>query len=210
MAGFIDFLLEKNGILPKDSHDLRAALHRADLLAALCQQTLGDHSDVTRSQLQFYETNFLNASVNLVKSDVIESTLQRMKNCGIIAILRAKNPQVAVERGLELASMGCRALEVTMDTPDVLSVLDQLSQKLPSTCLLGVGTVMDFSQVSQLASKGVKFAISPINPKGFVKECEKYGIVSVPAGFTPNEFWDMHKQGANAVKKKKIFLKNKS
>lgn len=55
MAGFIDFCLEKGiASLSKES-GVTAALRRADLLAALCQETIGDHSTVTRQQLATME-----------------------------------------------------------------------------------------------------------------------------------------------------------
>lgn len=46
----------------------------------------------------------------------LEATLATLKTCGILAILRAKNADLAIERGIELCKMGCRAIEVTLDT----------------------------------------------------------------------------------------------
>ena len=51
----------------------------------------------------------------------MDQTLATLKTCGVLAIVRAKNADVAIERGIELCAMGCRAIEVTLDT--VLAVL---------------------------------------------------------------------------------------
>ncbi len=87
-----------------------------------------------------------------------------------------------------------------MDTDDVMRVLETLVKTLGDRCLVGVGTVMHKEQVAAVAAKGAKFALSPINPKGFIQECKKYNIVCVPAAFSPNEIFDMHTEGADVIK----------
>eukprot|EP00118_Oscarella_pearsei_P011816 m.82148 g.82148 ORF g.82148 m.82148 type:complete len:594 (+) comp36287_c0_seq4:68-1849(+) len=206
MAGLLDFLMGTEIVSGKS--DLTLALRHADLLAALCQETAGDHSTVTRSQLSQVEERFRGKTVDLTtlpkfgnENEVqIEATLEHLNSAGVIAILRAKNPDVAIERGLELAKMGCKALEVTTDATDCIRIFKELREKLPSSCMLGVGTVMEAEQVPTFAALGVKFALSPIAPKGFIETCHKHGIVAVPSGFTSNELWSLHKQGARMIK----------
>ncbi len=64
-----------------------------------------------------------NGSINLEAhletspaSSRVEETLGRLKSAGVLPILRAKNADVAIARGVELAQMGCRALEITLDS----------------------------------------------------------------------------------------------
>ncbi|XP_065841162.1 uncharacterized protein [Oscarella lobularis] len=203
MAGLLDSFMDAD----VSTMDVTSALRHADLLAALCQETAGDHSTVTRSQLSQVEERFAKRAVDLAKLQInseneaqICSTLQHLHDAGVIAILRAKNPDVAIERGLELASMGCRALEITTDATDCVRVIQKLRDKLPSSCILGVGTVMEAEQVSSFAALGVKFALSPIAPSGFINACHNHGIVAVPSGFTSNELWSLHQQGARMIK----------
>ena len=73
---------------------------------------------------------------------------------------------------------------------------------------------------------GARFALSPIEPKGFIDACHKNGILAVPAGASQrpasisslrrpildltrshrhagtsvNELWDMHRRGARVIK----------
>ena len=91
-------------------------------------------------------------------------------------------------RGVELALMGCLAIEVTLDSPLWREVLAGLKRELPPHVLLGVGTVMDetVSQVATAASLGASFALSPIDPVGFVDECHRRGVLAVPSGFSSN------------------------
>ena len=80
-------------------------------------------------------------------------------------------------------------------------ILKNLAEKLPEVCV-GVGTVMDDTvcEIAEIARLGGKFALSPINPKGFIRECHRHGIVAVPSGLSSNELWDLHRQGARLIK----------
>jgi 2-keto-3-deoxy-6-phosphogluconate aldolase len=49
-------------------------------------------------------------------------------------------------------------------------------------------------------TEGGKFALSPLNPIGFIDECHRVGLLAVPAGYTSNELWDMKRQGAQMLK----------
>ena len=59
---------------------------------------------------------------------------------------------------------------------------------------------MSVEDVRLAAKLGAQFALSPINPPGFVAECLRLGLLAVPAAFTPTEVWHAHCQGAHFVK----------
>jgi 2-keto-3-deoxy-6-phosphogluconate aldolase len=65
--------------------------------------------------------------------------------------------------------------------------------EVPSTCLVGVGTVHHKSEIAEVAMHGGRFALSPIAPDGFIAECLSHGILPVPAAFTPNEVFSLYK-----------------
>jgi len=131
----------------------------------------------------------------------MEKTVARIKAAKVIAILRAKNSDLAIKRGLELVQMGCQVLEVTLDTPDVARVVAELRKQISEDkCIIGVGTVTTKAQVAQVAGWGVPFALSPVNPKGFIRACQKHGIISIPGAASPQEFWNAHIEGALLVK----------
>ena len=48
----------------------------------------------------------------------LRKTLERLEK--VIAILRAKNYQAALVRGQELVNLGCRSIEVTTDSVDLI------------------------------------------------------------------------------------------
>jgi len=134
------------------------------------------------------------------KQEILLQRLHHLRQSKLIAIIRAKNPDVAIERGIELSKLGCRALEVTLDTPEIARVLPALVKGVEKHTLVGVGTVFDSKEIEDVAKWGAKFAISPINPSGFITACHKHGLVSIPGASTPNEIWNFHLEGALMIK----------
>ena len=221
-AGLLDRFYQTGWDAPAASSDPTADIHdgemvqairRADLLAAMCQEAIGDHSQVKRAELAHVEGAYADKSINLDEAmtslpastdhtEEILQTLAALKVSGVLGIIRAKNADAAIARGIELASLGCKALEVTLDTTDWRRVLKELATKCPSHVCVGVGTVMDDTVqcLEEIKQLGGKFALSPLNPLGFIDECHRVGLLAVPAGYTSNELWDMKRQGAMMLK----------
>lgn len=101
-------------------------------LTLLSQESVGDHSQVTRAEFEA-ALAFGTMQAPLVLSELPgttceeDATVRALKTCGVLAILRAKNTDAAIERGLELISLGCKAIEVTLDTADWRRVLKTLA-----------------------------------------------------------------------------------
>ena len=221
-VGVIDGLMQTYLKKSKDSEDSAATgdedweelLRRGDLSAALCQEIVGDHSTTNQSTLDGCMKTYSkktariggwsSSSFHLSKKqqDIkMQHTIDVMNRGKVLAILRSKNGDLAIQRGIELVhEMGATAIEVTTDTDDFENVLSTLCTTVGDVALVGVGTVMHASHVQRIAELGAVFALSPINPPGFVKECLRCGILPVPAAYTPTECWTAYSQGAKVVK----------
>jgi len=77
-AGFIDYSCEalEGGI----AVDAQKRLRRADLLAALCQETIGDHSVAPRRLLRAIESKFESKAARLVDEDLEELHISLERN----------------------------------------------------------------------------------------------------------------------------------
>ena len=206
LAGFIDALSE-HGQGPVSP--LIGAL-RGDLLAALCQNTTGDVSTVTREELDEYESKreftsgkqrWLEISSESRDEVRIEANLNRLRDAGVIAILRGHNPQRMHQRGLALAQMGCTAIEVTLDSPHALEVVRGLRQDLDvNEVMIGVGTLLDVEMIDQCLDAGAEFALSPTNPDGMIAKCHAAGLLAVPGVANSDELEAALAEGAHIVK----------
>ena len=130
----------------------------------------------------------------------MEAILQRLKDARVIAILRGKNPERLYHRGIELAKMGCTAIEVTLDSNDALQVVEKLRRDLDEHVLIGVGTLTDATQVNACISAGAQFALSPIHPKDMVSRCHAEGMLAIPGVATSAQLDAAIADGAQIVK----------
>ena len=203
-----------DGLIRFPTASWKDILRRGDVSAAFCQECVGDHSNTSGQTIDAFLKAYQHrpAAVGIVSipsptpstnhtKKTMNATIQTMGKGKVVAILRAKNADLAIARGIELVTeMGATCIEVTTDTEDYLRVLSTLCTVLGERALVGVGTIMHAADVAKIAELGATFALSPINPPGFVVECLRLGVVPVPAASTPNEIWTAYQQGAHLVK----------
>jgi len=133
--------------------------------------------------------------------ELVDSKLQRLRSAGVIAILRGTNPERLLERGLELAEMGCTAIEVTLDSPNALEVVEHLHKRLShSEIMIGVGTLLDSSQIQDCAAAGAEFVLSPTNPEHMIERCHAEGLLAIPGVANPHDMRRAIEDGAKVVK----------
>jgi 2-dehydro-3-deoxyphosphogluconate aldolase / (4S)-4-hydroxy-2-oxoglutarate aldolase len=126
--------------------------------------------------------------------------LNQIKESGLIAIIRGKNPKDIVSIVSALKDGGAKAVEVTMDTPNVLEVLEQLNAEFGHEMLIGAGTVLDPESARMAIMAGAKFIISPSLNVDTIRMTKRYGALSIPGVFTPTEALTAYEAGADAVK----------
>jgi len=131
----------------------------------------------------------------------LEWNLERIGRAGFIGILRGDDPASLIERGIKLAEAGVRVLEVTLDSNDAAMVFATLKEQLDNDVMLGVGTVMHPpTALPSVAEWGADFALSPVNPDGFIQLANDLDILAIPGAATPGELWKAHTAGAMLVK----------
>jgi hypothetical protein len=94
----------------------------------------------------------INVPNGLVVSSVLHAGAVIVR--AVVAILRTNNRDIAFARGVELVRLGCRALEVTMDSPDFTNLVKDLIAAVGSACLIGAGTITNAAEVSMFCGFG--------------------------------------------------------
>ena len=69
--------------------------------------------------------------------------LERVIHTGIVAVIRAKSPELLVDVAEALLAGGIDVMEITFTVPGAVRVLEQVATRLGSRLLLGAGTVLD-------------------------------------------------------------------
>jgi len=128
------------------------------------------------------------------------ATMNRLRQAGVIAILRGQNPARMFQRGIDLAEIGYTAIEVTLDSKNALETIENLRSALDESILIGAGTVLNPQQIESCAKAGVAFALSPIFPDGMIEECHLNNIVAIPGVSNIAELRIAQNAGAEIVK----------
>lgn len=117
----------------------------------------------------------------------------------IIAIVR--RPRVDPVRCIEhLFQNGIRLIEITMDTPGAVEVLESLRSRVPANALLGAGTVTDVAGAEAALAAGASFIVTPNIDLEVIRTVRAHGIPVMPGALSPTEIWTAMKAGAEFVK----------
>lgn len=129
-----------------------------------------------------------------------EQQLQVMIDTGIVAVIRASSSSELMDVIAALKAGGVRAIEVTMTTPNALSVIKETAERFGSDVLVGVGSVLDAETARMAMLAGAEFVVGPVLNLDMIRMCNRYDKIVVPGAFTPTEILTAWEAGADVVK----------
>ena len=131
----------------------------------------------------------------------IETASQKIKQCGIIAILRGDFSVAETLRiGDALLAGMVTVMEVTLNSLSALTALPQLRSHFESEMLVGAGTVRDVNQAQAAFDAGAEFLVSPNFDRGSVAFALKQGLLHLPGVFTATEAQTAFAAGCKILK----------
>ncbi|BBO35506.1 bifunctional 4-hydroxy-2-oxoglutarate aldolase/2-dehydro-3-deoxy-phosphogluconate aldolase [Lacipirellula parvula] len=128
------------------------------------------------------------------------TTLQKLIDTGVIAVIRADSGDQLVNVCRALSAGGVQACEITMTTPGALDVIAQASRELGKSALVGAGSVLDAETARAAILAGARFLFSPILNLDVIAMAHRYDCVAVPGAMTPTEIATAWTAGADVVK----------
>src|ERR1700675_263339 len=114
-----------------------------------------------------------------------EKHLQRVLDCGIVAVVRFSDPGPLVNVVKALADGGVTVAEVTFTVPNALDVIRAAKQQLGDRVLLGAGTVLDSETARAAILAGAEFIVAPTLNLEVIRLCRHYAKVVIPGAFLP-------------------------
>ncbi|WP_142130254.1 bifunctional 4-hydroxy-2-oxoglutarate aldolase/2-dehydro-3-deoxy-phosphogluconate aldolase [Bacillus sp. SLBN-3] len=115
-----------------------------------------------------------------------------------IAIIRGYRTEDAVRIARALKKGGVTLLEVTLNSPDALRTIRELSNEPGMT--VGAGTVLDGAAAQGAIEAGARFILSPTLKIETIRTAKRYGVISIPGAYTPSEILTAFEEGADIVK----------
>jgi 2-dehydro-3-deoxyphosphogluconate aldolase/(4S)-4-hydroxy-2-oxoglutarate aldolase len=135
-----------------------------------------------------------------IRSMSREQHLQRVLDCGIVAVVRFSDPGPLVEVVKALAAGEVTVAEVTFTVPNALDVIRQAKREIGDRVLLGAGTVLDPETARAAILAGAEFIVAPSLNLEVIKLCRRYDKLVMPGAFTPTEVLTAWEAGADIVK----------
>jgi 2-dehydro-3-deoxyphosphogluconate aldolase / (4S)-4-hydroxy-2-oxoglutarate aldolase len=129
-----------------------------------------------------------------------ESAVRTIQQLGVVAIIRMRDAGKLREVVDAIAEGGVRAIEVTMTVPGAVGLITKLAASLPSTILLGAGTVTDAATARAVIDAGARYVVSPVFRREVIDACHERDVAAAPGCFSPTEILDAHEHGADIVK----------
>ncbi len=117
---------------------------------------------------------------------------------GIVAILRLDNADKVIPVSKSIFNGGIRAIEVTMNTPNALQCIAELSKIVG--VIPGVGTVTDKNMAINAIQAGAEFVVTPITKKEIIEVCHDLGKPVFSGAFSPGEIFQAYEWGADIIK----------
>ena len=116
----------------------------------------------------------------------------------IIAILRMDDPYKVLPTAQAIKKGGISAIEVSLNTPNALECIKELSQL--EGLIIGAGTVTNEDMVYKTVAAGAQYVISPICSKEIIDAAHDLDRPVIAGGYTPTEIYQAMEWGADMVK----------
>jgi len=127
------------------------------------------------------------------------TTLDQILKNKIVAIIRGADPADVLRIAEALQLGGVNIMEVTLNSPNALPVIKELTGKMGSM-LIGAGTVLSAAEAEASIGAGAKFIVSPNVNNETISTTKKFGIVSIPGAFTATEVVSAYAAGGDIIK----------
>lgn len=100
-----------------------------------------------------------------------------------------------------LLGTAIRSVEITMNTPDAITIISRINEEFGNQILVGAGTVITCEEARAAIAAGARFLLSPIMfSREIIQLCKENGVISVPAALTPSEIMQGLRDGADIIK----------
>lgn len=129
-----------------------------------------------------------------------ETTLKRILDGGIVAVVRAESGARLAQVVKALAEGGVTAAEITFTVPDAIEVIRQVRREVGDAVCLGAGTVLDPETARAALLAGAEYIVAPTVNLDVIRLCRRYDVPVMPGAFTPTEVVAAWEAGADVVK----------
>lgn len=127
--------------------------------------------------------------------------LNKIKEVGVVAVIREENIEKAINVSKACIEGGIPAVEVTYTVPGASEVIAELKRTIPTEKLLvGAGSVLDSETARIAILAGAEYIVSPAFDPDTAKLCNRYQIPYMPGCMTITEMVTAMESGCDIIK----------
>jgi len=125
---------------------------------------------------------------------------RRIEAVGIVPVVRAPSPELAMRAAEAVLAGGISIFEITMTVPNATAAIRSLVDRLGDRAIVGAGTVLDAAAAHACIEAGAAFFVSPGLDLPTIAAAHERGVPIMPGALTPTEVITAWKAGADMVK----------
>ncbi|MGB5060698.1 MAG: bifunctional 4-hydroxy-2-oxoglutarate aldolase/2-dehydro-3-deoxy-phosphogluconate aldolase [Candidatus Promineifilaceae bacterium] len=129
-----------------------------------------------------------------------EDTLQKIRELGLLAVLRGPSADLTVQMVAALVAGGVLGIEITYTTPNAAEVVAELKRQFGDRIVLGMGTLTRPDQAAEAQAAGAQFLVSPHTEAVLARAMVATGLPVMMGAFTPTEVMASVNLGSDVVK----------
>jgi 2-dehydro-3-deoxyphosphogluconate aldolase / (4S)-4-hydroxy-2-oxoglutarate aldolase len=129
-----------------------------------------------------------------------QATLNKLKELGLVAVLRGPSPELTMKMVAALIEGGVLGIEITYSTPNAAEVVRSLDQQFGDKIVLGMGTLTEPAQVEEAKGAGARYLVSPVSEPALGQAMVASSLPVMIGAFTPTEVLQAYKMGSDVVK----------
>jgi len=131
---------------------------------------------------------------------VSKQTVSRLREVGIIPIVRGSSADAVVPVAEALLHAGLPVVEITLTVPNAIDAIGAVAKRLAGKVLLGAGTVTDAESVRRAVDAGAEFIVTPCLVPEVIAAAQRAGVAVLPGALTPTEVFEAFRAGGDMVK----------
>jgi 2-dehydro-3-deoxyphosphogluconate aldolase/(4S)-4-hydroxy-2-oxoglutarate aldolase len=126
--------------------------------------------------------------------------LSRIREAGIIPVIRAGSSETAERIGAALVKAGLTVLEIAMTVPNAAAAIASAARACDSTVVIGAGTITTPELAEQAIDAGATFLVTPAVLPAAIDAARRRGVPVIAGALTPTEIMAAIDAGADWVK----------
>ena len=128
------------------------------------------------------------------------STLDAIRDVGIIPVIRADAEATALRIAEALIGAGLDVIEITMTVPNATAVMASIAKRFGADVVLGAGTITSTAMALAAIDAGCTFLVTPCMLPVVVTVARARKVPIICGALTPTEIFGAHEAGADLVK----------